>query len=121
MDSTIYCGGWVDLYYLPKAFWSAWSTAVNIIHKNQLVNEIGVVVAWRAMLHTGCKFELIQCWGSCCVSGSIAEMGANACGHRMDLKDPKRAIELALVWKEQTEVHRQQLSSLCAESSSGGE
>ena len=75
MDSTLYCGGWVDLYYLPKAFWFAWSKAVEIIYKNLLVNEIGVVLAWRAMFQSGDAFQggslwnmfllVFHAWGSC--------------------------------------------------------
>jgi len=90
LRSNVYCGAWVDLYYLPRASWISWAKAVHIIRPFGIVNEIGVILAWRAMLQAGCQFQYVKCWGNYASRANLRTIDENPCGHKMELRPSPR-------------------------------
>ncbi|UJR07237.1 hypothetical protein I4U23_011525 [Adineta vaga] len=104
-DPNVFCGGWSDIYYIPRRFFKVFIDLANIFHSFDSFHEVAVPTIvniidlnYRLTPHHSVITKLSDCWGSCCASGvQPNDIKSKKCGHRMDLANEqimKTFIEL---------------------------
>ncbi|UJR16641.1 hypothetical protein I4U23_003541 [Adineta vaga] len=92
-DENIMCGGWADIYYIPRRFFSDFIVLSNVFKKSGSFHEIGIPTMFNMidLTHRPTPFHTVithleDCWGGCCAYGAgITEIKKKRCGHKMDL------------------------------------
>ncbi|CAF0987657.1 unnamed protein product [Adineta ricciae] len=92
-DENIMCGGWTDIYYIPRRFFQDFIYLSDAFHQSRSFHEIGIPTMFNMidLTYRSTPFHTVithleDCWGNCCSYGANAnEINTKRCGHKIDL------------------------------------
>ncbi|RFU28397.1 hypothetical protein B7463_g7933, partial [Scytalidium lignicola] len=95
VDTSKWCTGWSDIYYIPKRFFADFIFLSSIFGGFSVFHEIAVptivhIIDESRRRHPthGVLDHISDCWGSCCASHPPAdEIISRRCGHRLDYRE----------------------------------
>ncbi|KAH8814816.1 UDP-galactose transporter [Xylogone sp. PMI_703] len=92
VDTSEWCTGWSDIYYIPKRFFADFIFLSSIFGRFSVFHEIATptivhIIDESRRRHPtrGILDRLGDCWGSCCANDPSAhEILTRRCGHRLN-------------------------------------
>ncbi|UJR07176.1 hypothetical protein I4U23_011464 [Adineta vaga] len=109
-DENIMCGGWTDIYFIPRRFFDDFIVLSDAFHKSRSFHEIGIPTMFNMidLTHRSTPFHTVithleDCWGNCCTYGAaINEIKTKRCGHKIDLANDQIANALVEFLKSES-------------------
>ncbi|CAF1493210.1 unnamed protein product [Adineta ricciae] len=93
VQENVFCGGWSDIYYIPREFFRDYITLGNVFYEAGSFHEVAIPtminiidLTYRLTPYHSVVTRLGDCWGDCCTNGAKPEdVKRKRCGHRIDL------------------------------------
>ncbi|UJR11839.1 hypothetical protein I4U23_016019 [Adineta vaga] len=102
VNKEIFCGGWSDIYYIPRHFFRDFIKLGQIFYAADSFHEVAIPtiiniidLTYRLTPYHSVVTRLGDCWGHCCLNGaSPDDIKRHRCGHRITLtnEDVKQTL-----------------------------